>query len=82
MNSKAAEISRIESAGTVGTNTLKEIYQQLYLNPKPDWGELLSSYSIIFQQIDSIYNATDDTLFLHIPAPVKPTANPQDCTLL
>ena len=69
------ELSKVDASVAVTQNTVENgLLPDLMRGAHPDFRSILSSYTISFRQLESLWNDTDISLELYRPVAKKPTA--------
>jgi hypothetical protein len=79
---KMSEVAVLESKISVANNQINGLYSELGMQKNPSWSTAMTSFRYLFNQLESMAEATQPTMQLKIPEPLKPTEHAQEIPFL
>jgi len=77
-----SEVTVLESKISVANNQINGLYSELGMQKNPSWSTAMTSFRYLFNQLESMADATQPTMQLKIPEPLKPTEHAQEIPFL
>lgn len=77
-----SEVAVLESKISVANNQINGLYSELGMQKNPSWSTAMTSFRYLFNQLESMAEATQPTMQLKIPEPLKPTEHAQEIPFL